>query len=589
MNFRTTIILSVLVLIAAVFVFVANRGGETEPPARAKVETKGGRKLIDVKTEDVRQITVTPEGGTGAPLQLVKTDGKWAVVQPLAWPAADFEVRSLVDAITSLRSRGAVELTGENSTAAGLDKPRYRIEIAHGGSGVTKLAVGNRSTLGNDLYVRVGDEKAGELAGGGALAQKLEKGTGDLLAEVRDKQLVRTPSTDVKRIELAGRDSRLVLHKDGADWKMTEPQAIDADADEVANVISAVTNLRAEEFADAAAAETGRAQLDKPRVTVTLDTAAPPATQPTTAPATAPAPKPAGKPVTVAFGQPTDIDETKVWVRVSDPASVAKASMSAAALERLTGASPLTLRERKVFDLDPDQVAEVSLSIDRPATTQPATQASTLPATEPSGESSGPRQLRIVRRKESAILGPAMPPMAATLPASTPSTNPSTGPATSSATAPTTSPATGPATVPATVPATAPVEVKPPSKWAIASQGDIDADDGQVTGLLASLHPLRAEKYVDASPTTRPATQPAPAYALSIRTVAPGGAEATYDLRITDAGGDAKPIARYKDLAFEIDRALLKKLEGDFKTKLPEERPPAPPMGFPGMPGIPGM
>ena len=45
---------------------------------------------------------------------------------------------------------------------------------------------------------------------------------------------------------------------------------------------------------------------------------------------------------------------------------------------------------------------------------------------------------------------------------------------------------------------------KPKSKWVIASEGDVNADDTQVSELLDALHPLRATKYLEKAPTTQP-------------------------------------------------------------------------------------
>jgi hypothetical protein len=46
------------------------------------------------------------------------------------------------------------------------------------------------------------------------------------------------------------------------------------------------------------------------------------------------------------------------------------------------------------------------------------------------------------------------------------------------------------------------------------------------------------------------------------------------------------PVVQYRDLTFEVDRSLLRKLDGDFKTRRPPELPSTP-QGFPGG-GAPG-
>ena len=172
--------------------------------------------------------------------------------------------------------------------------------------------------------------------------------------------------------------------------------------------------------------------------------------------------------------------------------------------------------------------------------------------------------------------------------APTPSPGPTTGPTTGPATRPTTqlASAAGSTTQPTTAPTTQ--SDKPPSKWVIVSQGGVDADDAQVEELLRSLNPLRATKYLE----TAPATQPAATHTLTVKTIGAGGADTkAYSFRITDPGTTGTPTGGYEALAFELDRSLLEKLEGDFKTPRPAP-PAAPPFGggFPGggFPGGPG-
>ena len=93
---------------------------------------------------------------------------------------------------------------------------------------------------------------------------------------------------------------------------------------------------------------------------------------------------------------------------------------------------------------------------------------------------------------------------------------PTTGPGDRALTGPTTGPETQPSTTePATTQAAGPE--KPKTKWVIASEGDVDADDTQVTELLDALHPLRATKDPEKAPTT----QPSPTYVLQVQNVAP--------------------------------------------------------------------
>src|SRR5436190_9851032 len=182
MNFRTTLILFVLVVAALIFFIVANRSGGpsqdtgSEPVAAGPNE---GRKLLDVKPEDVRKLVIRP--AEGQPLELVKAESdsktgaapaadasEWRMVQPTAWAADNFDARALVDSVVNLKSRGRVEARADRS-AFGLAKPRYTIELTDKNNKTTKLLVGNQSALGNDLYVDAADGKGVSMAVGGTL------------------------------------------------------------------------------------------------------------------------------------------------------------------------------------------------------------------------------------------------------------------------------------------------------------------------------------------------------------------------------------------------------------------------------------
>jgi hypothetical protein len=162
-------------------------------------------------------------------------------------------------------------------------------------------------------------------------------------------------------------------------------------------------------------------------------------------------------------------------------------------------------------------------------------------------------------------MGPIVP---TTQPASVATTQPATTQPTTqvASTQPTTQPL-----VPVTQPAT-----QPASKWFFASGGQGDAEEGQVAALLTALHPLRVDKYLEIAPTT----QPAGSYTLAVHTT--DGKD--YTFRFTDPGAAGKVVGSYDDLTFEIDRSLLEKLTGDFKTKKPEFSPTPSFGGAGGMP-----
>ncbi|MEA2734142.1 MAG: hypothetical protein QOE14_593, partial [Humisphaera sp.] len=77
-----------------------------------------------------------------------------------------------------------------------------------------------------------------------------------------------------------------------------------------------------------------------------------------------------------------------------------------------------------------------------------------------------------------------------------------------------------------------------------------------------------------------PTTQPTGTYGIKVTTVAPGGAQASHEVKLVDPGNTKPLLATYNDLAFEADRSLVDRLSGDF---LKGSAPPPPARG-PGNP-----
>jgi hypothetical protein len=507
-------------------------------------------------------------------------------VQPAAWVADNFEARNLVEAVANIRSRGRVEANAGSAKDFGLEPPKFTIEITDKSGKTTALKVGNQMALGNDLYADAGDGKGTSILAGGDLTGKLEKGTQKIFESLRDKRLVTAQQPDVKQIEVTKKGGqKLVLRKQGADWKVVEPKQVNADSGEVSSLLSVVTGLRAEEFVAPDSVEAKGAMVDQPRLTVWFSTEAPatqPATQSSTAPATGPTTGPTPRPsgTTVAFGQYADVEREKVYVKVSpEPGVLAKASVSEWQWDRVAQASPLSLRDKKVLDVDPERVEKVTVSIDKQATSQPTTR----PAEK--------REVVLERRRPAATqkTASAEPAGEAVLAADTIKADPKTQPASAPATGPTTAaastaPTSGPSTGPATSPTSAPAA--PPSKWVQQTEPKGDANDATVDSLLQGLHPLRATKFLEAPPTAPPAAT----YSVKVSTNAYGDQPAqVYELKLTETGSgpDAKVIGQYQDLAFEVDKFLLDRVTADFRKKT---EPPAMPPGMPpGMSGLPGM
>src|SRR5688500_13228196 len=206
MNFKTTLVLLVLLVLAGVAVLFTRGRGDGEN-ATTTADAASGRKLIDINREDVIKVAVTPS--VGDKFTLEKTGGKWQLTERVNAPAEPFEVDNLISAVTNVRSRGSVG-SDASSSATGLDQPTYRVELTGAGGKTQTLSVGQKSAVGDNLYVSVGDAKQAEVVDA-SLYEQLEKP----VSEFRRKQLVDVPASEVKQVTVAKSDGKLVLEKQG--------------------------------------------------------------------------------------------------------------------------------------------------------------------------------------------------------------------------------------------------------------------------------------------------------------------------------------------------------------------------------------
>ena len=525
MNFRTTIVLLVVLAGAGVYLTVSKlwsgKNADTSAQASGARSGAGGGKLIDADSTDITRVAITP--AEGKPIVLSKADGKWRILQPVNAPAESFQADELVRQLLGMQSRG--QLGTDKLASTGLDHPHFAVEMTGKSGKVYKLSVGDKSEIGDTLYVRIDDGDKLEIVASSVYDQ-LDKPAKDY----RSKKLVDASQDQIRQLAITRGGKTIRLEKPQNEWQIVEPKKMPADSTAVSDLLFAITGLNAVEFVDKPGAPQ-QYGLNRPLTTVWFSTA-PPSTQPATAPAT----QAGGS--KIEFGAYEDILKRNVYAAVSDGpvatvATVAKSSMDS------FDKTPLDLRDKKVLDIDAAHVASLTLAVDRAATTQPTSQ--------PAGQ----YEYTIVRRREAAAIGPQFGPAAATRAATQPAV---------AATQPTTQPIA--ATEPTTQPAVA--ATQPVSKWAFESGNRGEADEGQIDDLLNALHPLRAEKFVDKSP----ATQPAGTYTLTIRVGPPNGhGPQDYRLRFTSPGPTGSAIGSYEDLIFELDRSILEKLDGDFKTK----------------------
>ena len=337
MNFKTTLLLLVALVIVGTFVLFRGRpSDDTSPPSVT-------RKLLPIESFAVSEISVT--NSDGSVMTITKGNaGEWRLTKPVAAAAERFAVDDLVRAVTSLESTSQVDVT----PATGLENPRYTVSIIADGK-THEVQIGDPSAVGENLYVKLPSETKADVVAGSQLVAQLAKPVKDY----RKTQLTNATVEQFHSVTITREGQPLSLAKVDGVWTITGPTTMPADAAAVNDVLYGVTGLRAEDFVSESfdAAAVGRPQV---RISYTTSGTA----------VTTQAAK------TIIIGQPSDIGRKSLLATSPDLAAVVK--IPATAIDAFNKTA-LDLRDKQVLSLDAMKIDRIDLTSDRAATTQPAT------------------------------------------------------------------------------------------------------------------------------------------------------------------------------------------------------------------------
>src|SRR5579884_2047034 len=209
MNFRTTIILLILLAGAGAYVAVRQLAG---PKQGTSETTSTPGKLVTMDVPDVTKLSITPSDG---PKIVAEKEGtQWRLVEPVKAPADTFTVEDVVRAVTGLQSRG--ELPEEKAASLGLDHPTYVLDLTDKNGRTTKLSLGDKSEIADSLYVLVDDQKKPKIVSAKALDLLYDKQAD----AYRSKKLVDVTTDQIKQLTLTHDGKTVRLEKQGSEWEI---------------------------------------------------------------------------------------------------------------------------------------------------------------------------------------------------------------------------------------------------------------------------------------------------------------------------------------------------------------------------------
>ncbi len=138
----------------------------------------------------------------------------------------------------------------------GLAEPRFRLLLDDAAGRREVLLVGSRNDFDDSLYVKRDDRSDVGLVPSG-LEFQLDKD----IYKLRDKRPFIFAEDEVQGLSISqGGSTTLALERQGTSWRLVQPLQADADADQVGQLLGALTGLRAQHFAAEVGASPGALQ-----------------------------------------------------------------------------------------------------------------------------------------------------------------------------------------------------------------------------------------------------------------------------------------------------------------------------------------
>lgn len=222
---------------------------------------------------------------TDQTISVEREGGAWKFTAPMTGKAESVAVNNVLSDLSNLRGRRVV---GRASEAAkyGLDHPNVRVTVTvqppakpvpttQPANGTTQPAEGPETPpppVSTTVLLSRHDGKVYAMAEGGATICEVDmKVVTDLEAELLDTHVIDAKSAEIKRVAFGG-ETPFVFEKEDTGWKLAGEATFRTDPTKVTEVLETLANLKAVRFVKYAGANLADYGLDKPVITVTVDT-----------------------------------------------------------------------------------------------------------------------------------------------------------------------------------------------------------------------------------------------------------------------------------------------------------------------------
>lgn len=230
-----------------------------------KTDTEVKEKVFSVPMDDVEELRVTAKGGTTV---LHKTNGTWALVEPVATDADANDVNTLLTSLTGLEVNKEVEAKAADLAQFGLTAPKADITYKAKGGASGRIRLGDATPTGGDLYA-VKDDNARVFLVSTYVETNLARSSFDL----RDKRVLRFERDKADGLELtSGGKPPVTFARTNSDWRMTAPAVARGDYGAIEGLLTRLTTTMMTSIETTDVSDLKKYGLDKPASTLVVKT-----------------------------------------------------------------------------------------------------------------------------------------------------------------------------------------------------------------------------------------------------------------------------------------------------------------------------
>lgn len=234
----------------------------------AKPADASDKPAFSIDSSMIASLTIAHPAAPGeAPIQIVKRNGAWQIVQPTETSADSSSIQAILDGLASTRITQTESGAPDRLKAFGLEPPEVLVDFQLQNGTKHTLALGNADFTGDSAYAIVDGSKTVSLLPK-SLYTSLDKSFDDL----RDHSVLPIEAAQVTSFDLKNSSGDLAIAKESkepAGWKFTKPTDAPADGDAVNALLGAIENAKAAAIVSEKPDDPAKYGLANPSITFT--------------------------------------------------------------------------------------------------------------------------------------------------------------------------------------------------------------------------------------------------------------------------------------------------------------------------------